>query len=200
MDHVSSWLQAALVPDTWDVAGIDCSPVSVWHSFILEQSGNAYVSAGLLDKDAAAELLVYCSRDYAGGKALFVKPLARRRALMRVSKAIAKKPWADVDAAVRDYVGTCLRVPQHKSAPTPTKGDVTQYRSVAAPLAFVLVQFLAQGNPAMIEAAWNTPFCMARCMFDAHRDITGQTETLESIDEERRFDEWQERQKNGGAT
>ena len=200
MDHVSSWMQAALLPETWDVAGVACRSLTVWHAFVLAQTANPYVMGEAPDRDAATALLLYCSRDHAAGRDLFLKPHYRRRAARRVARAVRRAAWIDVDAAVCDYLSTCLRVPQHKAPPKSTRpGEASVTRPVAAPVAYALIQFLSAGNPAGIEAAWNTPYALARCLFDAHRDIEGKAETLESLDEERRFDEWNAKQQEAAS-
>jgi hypothetical protein len=58
----------------------------------------------------------------------------------------------------------------------------------------VLVDFLAAGNPDGIEAAWDTPYATACCLFDARRDTDGKDDTLETLDESKRFDAYIERE------
>lgn len=195
MRHVPTWFQAALLPDRWRVAGVPCSAITVWHHFILEAVGNAYLYERPCDRNAALELLLYCSRDYQQGRALYTRMFYRGRAERRLARVLRRQEWTDVDAACTDYVKTCLRVPQHKGPPQEigTNGQLKappKARTAAPPVGWILVQHLASGNPDKIEAAWNTPYATARSLFEAHRDIEGKTDTLESVDEESRIDEW----------
>jgi hypothetical protein len=59
---------------------------------------------------------------------------------------------------------------------------------IKAPIEWVLVDFLSHGNPDRIDAAWNTPIAVARCLFDAHRDATGEAASLISEADEERID------------
>jgi hypothetical protein len=197
MQHVPSWLQAALVPDRWNVAGVSCGVLTVWHHFALGCSGNAYLWGGETDHDAAAELLLYCSGDYAAGKRLFAQPFYRARRMRRIDRILRRRQWQEIDAACRYYVRSCLRTPQHVQIVSTSNGAPP--KPAKAPLAWVLVQFLCAGNPAQIRAAWNTPYATAQCLFDAHRDITGECDSLEDADQERRMDELQVQRQEGAA-
>jgi len=193
MEHVSTWLQAALLPSRWDVAGVDCAALSCWHVFVLTETANPYVTGKRPpDRDAAAGVLLYCSRDYEGGRRLFHAPLHRGRAMRRIYRVLRRQEWRNIDDAVMDYLETCGRLPGHK---IPEGDKAKTIRPAAAPMPYALVQFLSAGNPDKIAAAWNTPYAVARCLFDAGRDIRGEIDTLENRDEERRFDEYQDRQR-----
>jgi hypothetical protein len=52
-------------------------------------------------------------------------------------------------------------------------------------MGWILVSWLNAGD---METAWNTPYAVARCLFDARRDVSGEDDTLESLEEEARFD------------
>jgi len=194
MRHVPSWLQAALLPDRWNVAGVSCGALSVWHHFVLGCEGNPYLWGGDPDIGDAGQLLIICGRDYAAGKLIYAHPARMAIASQRVSRKLHGVPFAAVDAACRDYVKTCLRTPQHVRVVSSSNGDVP--KPAKSPLAWVLVQFLSAGNPDKIEAAWNTPYATAQCLFDAHRDIAGECDSLEDMEQERRYDEY-ERNKGG---
>ena len=181
MEHVSTWLQAAILPRKWDVCGVLCDSVTVWHAFILGQVRNAYYCGGEPSKDAAAELLLYCSRGHADGARLYTAPHYRWRAMRRIHRALRRMPLDEVNAAIADYLGSCLRVPAHKEPESKGGGRST----IAAPMAFVLLDAFSHLG---IEAAWDMPYAAARCMYDARRDVRGEDDTLETEDEERRWD------------
>lgn len=192
MDHVSSWLQAALLPRVWDVCGVRCSSLTVWHSFILGEVGNPYaVPCRAPDRDAATQMLLICSHDHAGAVRVFTDPGYRARATAAIVRQVRRHTWEQIDAAVTEYIDACRRVPAHKSK-DPPKGAPPP-RMACAPIEWVLVDAIAGGNPEAIEAAWNTPYAVARCIFDARRDIHGEDDSLETRDEERRFDEYAEK-------
>lgn len=188
MEHVSSWLQAAALPEWWNVCGVKCRPLTVWHVHVLSQIGNAYLRAEPADREAAAEMLLFASRNHADGARLFWQPRYRARAAFFVGVKIMRRgAWADIDRACMDYVSSSLRTPGHKEPQRPA-GDAGSSRSVAAPLPWVLVADMSRGNPDAVEAAWDTPYSVARCLFDAARDAAGDDDTLETQDEEIRFD------------
>lgn len=199
MQHVASWFQAALLPARWRVAGVTCSALSVWHVYVLRETGNAYLTGQPPDRDAAAALLLYCSRGYLAGRRLFTAPLYRRRAVLRIARKLRRQDWPSIDAAVCDYLETCGRVPGHKEpAGVPGKASARPRRA-SAPLPWALVDSLSRGDPRAFAAAWDTPFSVARCLFDARRDLAGEVDTLESAEEEARFDEYLARRKEGAA-
>ncbi|HAX91572.1 MAG TPA: hypothetical protein DCY07_05100 [Rhodospirillaceae bacterium] len=193
--YISPWFQASMLPDRWNVAGVSCPSLSVWHVFALTSLGNPYFcDSSRLDRNAAASLLLYATRTHAEGKMLNLRPNYRIKALRAMHKALERREWLDVHAAVSDYVANCTRAPGHKKPVSDGKGK-GESRSAAAPFGWVLVDFLASGNPDRIEAAWNTPYAVACCLFDAHRDILGQDSTLETVEESERFDAYLARQK-----
>lgn len=198
--HVSSWLQAAVIPDRWRVAGVHCFALSVWHHFVLEELGNAYSwELPEADIDAAAELLIFCSRGYAEGKLLFVQD-ARRARVQRDMYCTLRDIDPDlVNAQVLDYFKTCTRTPGHKGAPVkiedgkrvPAKDE---RKFIVAPQEWVMVEFFSRGDPARIAAAWDMPFATARCLFDAHRNAAGDDLSLESRSDEARIDAYNARE------
>lgn len=196
MEHVPSWLQAALLPEVWEVAGVRCRALSVWHAFVLKQLGNPYLHGETCDREAAASLLALCSLDYAGGRRFFSGPFFRRRSLARVNRRLRAARFTDIHAAITDYLSACLRAPGHKRR-DPAPGQ--KFRPAAAPVEWLLVEFLARGNPARLAAAWDTPYLVARCLFDASRDLSGDDDSLESPEEERRFDAYQRREREQEA-
>lgn len=185
MDHVSTWFQASLLPERWDVAGVKCRALSVWHVFALHHEGNPYVCGGDVTRDNAASLLLCCTLNHARGKELFYKPFFRTKMIKRIAKKIMRVSIVDIDESIRDYLASCSRVPGHKEIERKGKSPV---RQCAAPICWALVDFLCDGNPDKIEAAWDTPYAVAKCLFDAHRDIAGEDDTLESPEEEIRID------------
>lgn len=187
MDHVSTWFQASLIPDRWDVAGVKCRALSVWHVFALGQTGNPYLCGGGCDRDAAASLLAFCSMNHADGKRLYSQPLFRTRIVKRINRKLKRAMWNGIHEAITDYLSACWRTPGHKHVVSDGKG-ACKSRSCAAPICWCLVEFLSRGDASKIESAWDTPYAVARCLFDAHRDIMGEDDTLESLEEEIRID------------
>jgi len=198
--HVPTWWQVALLPEKWNVAGFVCPSLTLWQQYALQQTFNPYMTGAPADRDAAAGLLLFCSRDYNAGKMLFVNDKARHKALKRINRALRRRPWREIHEACAEYVTTCLRVPGHKEKIPTAKGGPTP-RKVAAPEAWILFDFLTAGNstPAAMAAAWNTPFAVARCRFDARRDVRNEADSLETLAEEIRFTDYIERRKAAGT-
>ena len=162
--YVSPWWQAVLLPVRWDVCGIELRTMSVWHTFALENLGNAYVCNGKVDRDAAASLLIICQRDWAGNRDLFLRPVHRARVLKKIHGVVKRLKWDDLDAAIFEYVQACNRTPEHKRK----DGG----KSASAPYQWHVVDYLASRNMT-IEQAWNYPYALARCLFDTHREVRG---------------------------
>lgn len=181
-------MQAALLPRLWEVCGVRCASLTLWHSFILGEIGNPFACGGRpADRNAATELLLICSHDHAGAVRLFTDAPYRKRATRAVVRAIRRLSWTEIDAAVSDYMTACSRCPAHKVIES--KGDGARPpRMTAAPVEWALVDAIGGGNPDALEAAWDTPYAVARCLFDARRDIRAEIDTLETRAEERRFD------------
>jgi hypothetical protein len=199
MVYVSTWLQAALIPPKWRVAGVSCGALSVWHTMILGSFGNPYIVGDVtrMDMNAANDLLTYASQNHAGGVRLFTDPAFRARVMKTVGGTLGSQDWPTVHDACMHYVETCRRVPAHKQAePDPKAGKP---RMAAAPFAWTLVSYLSGGDPARVEAAWDAPFALACCLFDAHRDVNGMDSSLETLEEAERFDGYLERQKAGAS-
>ena len=193
--YFSAWLQAALLPDRWRVAGITVNALTVWHVFVLASRGNPFVCGPreACDMDAAMELLIYASGTYREGKALYSDPDLQASARRAAWKILSKREAAAVVEEVQEFAEFCTRVPGHKTPQEDGKKGAT--RGAAAPFAWILVDHLAAGDPDRIVKAWDTPYAVACCLFDAHRDVRGEDSTLETLAEAERFDLYLEGQK-----
>ena len=165
--YVSPWWQAMLLPERWDVCGIELRAMSVWHTFALENLGNAYIVGGLCDKNAAASLVLFCQRDMNEGRDLFLRPLYRARSLRKIFKLIAGKPWDKLDAAIVEYVQACNRTPDHIP---PAEG---KRKSASAPYQFHVVGCLCDRYGMTVNQAWNYPYSRARCYLDTFQETRG---------------------------
>lgn len=165
--YVNPWWQAALLPDRWDICGIEVRAMSVWHLYALENLNNAYVCGGVHDRDAAASLLLICQRDYAGGRDLYLRPFARARALAKIHKVIKPLKWDELDATCIDYCLTCTRVPEHLR-----KLDGTE-KSLKAPYQRHIILCLCSRYNMSKDQAWNHPYSEARCIYDVYQESRG---------------------------
>jgi len=196
--YITPWWQAALLPDKWDICGVEVRAMSVWHLYALENLNNAYVCGGVHDRDAAASLLLICSRERDrrpwrftwGLRDLYLRPHARARALARIHKTVKNIPWPELDAACTDYCLTCMRVPEHLREGKPSDKPVGKLLS--APIFWHIILCLCDQYQKTEAEAWNTPYARARCMYDVWREATGD-ESLASEGTQRRTDEVLER-------
>ncbi len=187
--YISPWLQACLLPRRFDVAGYICTPLTVWHSYILRSSGNRYFHAGEpVDSDAASEVLMYVQGDIRHGRRLYVDPRYRNRTRRGAYKRLKRLGFDATHAAITEYIDACTRIPTHKVITKPGKNAPTT-KPAAAPTEWILAEHIAAGNPDRLDAAWDTPLIVARCMFDAGRNIRGEDDSLISEDRERELDE-----------
>lgn len=165
--YVSPWWQAMLLPDRWDLCGIEVRAMSVWHTFALENLGNAYIYGGVCDKDAASSLIMFCQRDWMEGRALFLRPVYRARALRGIYKTVSRMTFPNLDAAIRVYVQACNRTPDHKH---PEDGSG---KSGAAPYQWHVVSVLCSRYGMSEAQAWNCPYARARCLYDTFQETRG---------------------------
>ncbi len=198
--RVSSWLYAAVMADRWRVADVRCSALSVWHHFALEELRNPIAwDMPEPDMDAAAQMLMICSRRYRDGKQLFLHASVRERAQMSMYRTLARQRSQDVIAQCQDYYRTCTRTPARKQPAVQLVGGARIQKSddrrlIVAPQQWVLVDFIARGDPDRMAAAWDTPYATAQCLYDAHRNAAGEDNDLESRADEARTDSWLERE------
>jgi len=187
--YVSPWMQALLLPRKWDVCGVICSPLTLWQVYVLRSSGNAYFCS-IIDSapsmDSASEVLLYSDLDVVSGRRLYIDELYRDKIRNRIYKRLRRQEWGKVDSAVYEYVSECTRTPGHKEKAADPKAPKS--RKVAAPLEWVLAEYVAGGDASRLDEAWNTPYSIAICMFDASRDVSGDDESLISEEDEERID------------
>ena len=164
-DWITPWWQAALLPDMWDVCGVTVPSLSVWHTFALENIGNHYLCGGSLDKDDAASLLLIASRDHRTGRRLVHADNYRARSMRRIHRVLNRMEWEQVDAACREYVDSCMRIPSRWQS-----GDG---KASGVPYQWHLVRLLSAGDPSKIDTAWNTSYAVARCVYDADAESKG---------------------------
>lgn len=191
--YVSPWMQAALLPRRFDVCGFILPPLSLWHVYILRTSGNAYVCNTLPDKDAAAELILYCMRGVAGARELFVNQSLRESESRAIYRKLAPMEMTDIDACVREYVAACSRVPAHNQTANGTG------KPVKVPYEWALVEYICKGDARRIDDAFDTPYSIAACLIDAQRNVAGIDDTLITETDEKRIDEKLERWATEGA-
>ena len=187
---ITPWWQAALLPEQWDVCGLSVPSLTVWHTFALENVNNRYFIGGIVDMDDAASMLLFASNDKAGGKDLMLKRFNREKQMVAMHKRLKKMAWADVDAECRDYFETCTRtVDRFNSNGSPA----------CVPYQWHLVRALSGCDPTKFEAAWNTPYAEAKCIYDALAESNGD-EKLMSPAVQHMTDHWpqvQEEAKDG---
>jgi hypothetical protein len=185
--YVSPWDQALLLPERWRICGISCNALSLWHSRVLELIGNHYVCGGVPTIDSAASLLLFAQRNFRDGREIFLLPSVRARALRAMAEELATRQWETLDAACRDYVSTCQRIPDHKYP------EDAGHRTLAAPHQFVAVYVLMSRCRLTWAEAWDTPFAVARCILDAAGEYDRGDDTLADPRLQRNIDEWVEK-------
>jgi len=179
-------MQAVLLPRTWDVCGIIVPPLSIWHVYILQTTGNSYLCGGDLTLDSAAEVLMYASLDVKDGRKLYTQPFFRQRHRNKILKALNKIESVEIYNAMTEYISECVRTPSHKEVKSSDSGVKSE--PVAAPTAWILAEYLSGGVASKLDEAFNTPFSIACCMFDAKRNVAGEDDSLNSEIKEERID------------
>ena len=171
-DWISVWWQAALLPDTWDVGGIVVPSLSVWHTFALEQIGCGYLYDGRpCDRNDATSLLLFARHGYRDGRRLMLDQSFRKSEERRVFRVVAGQDWKTLDAACSEYVQTCTR---HCDRFDSASGG----HPPAVPYQWHILSRLTGGDVSRMERAWDTPFALARCLYDAAAEANGDTSIM----------------------
>jgi hypothetical protein len=167
------------------VCGVTVPPLTVWHTFALENIGNHYLCGGPCDKNDAASLLLFARLDYAHGRDMVLpnRQFFRARQEADMYRRLVKQDWGDIHAACKEYVDHCMR---SQSRWQNGEGG----KPAAVPYQWHLVRMLSMGDPAKIEDAWNTAYAVARCMFDAQAEMAGDRSLLTTVSQEME-DNWE---------
>lgn len=195
--YVSPWWQASLIPAVWDVAGVTCFSLSLWHVWALENVGNPYVCGGARDRDAASGLLLFAALDYTGGKRMMLDAAFRAGRMARMARRLSFQPWAEVDAACVDYVTTCTRQAD-REIPISEDGKVKRGRMMSAPWIWHILHHVTGGDPARFVAGWDTPYIVARCLYDVWGETQGDKSLVDPV-KQRGIDAWCERQQKAAG-
>ena len=191
-DWVSPWWQALTVPHSWDVCGVTVPALSVWHFFALENIGNAYWSKQPPEADDAASLLLFASRDMAGGLRLLHGDRYRRRAMVRMAKHLRRYTRDEMRSACGEYFETCTRtahrVPQPGTGGTPA----------GTPTSWAIISVLQAGGMEW-EKAWNFPYAQGRAALDAWDERQANAVMAPWLYGEHMFDNWPEYQQMRGT-
>lgn len=180
-DWVSPWWQAAVLPDRWSICGVSVPALSVWHTFALEQVGNRFLLSLPADRDDAASLLMFARCDYRGGRHLILRPHHRARAMARIGRKVLRVPWPEMLAACTDYVESCTRATSRWQ-----RGDT---KPCAVPYQWHIVHRLCADYGYTLDAAWNAPYALARCLYDAGAEAAGDDSIL-SVRAQEMEDKW----------
>ena len=161
---VSVWWQAALLPDSWDVCGIVVPSLSLWHTFALDNIGNHYLNGGNCTLDDAASLLIFCRHDYSGGRKLMLNAKYRSKQMQEMYAQLKPLKSMDVHLACLDYVRSCIQSARRWQS---GKNETNDKCHIASNEQFIVHNRLCRDYRMDIEEAWNTPYSLARCFYDA---------------------------------
>ena len=196
------WWQASVLPSRWDVCGYILPALTVWHMWALEQTppgvGSPYLFGGrapTLD-DAASVIMTAMHNRAEYIEDLQWSPMRREALCRKIARRLRGVGEAQALGAVLEYVGECTRVPAHDYP------DNDKSKPVRAPWQWHIVYVLSGGDPLRMDAAWDTPFAMARCVCDVARERQpGGDDTLADAKRQRSIDEWAARAaaQKGGA-
>ena len=161
---VSVWWQAALLPDSWDVCGVDVPSLTLWHKFVLDNTGNHYFG-GICTKDDAAALLIFAQHDYRGGHRLMLDTRYRLKCMGKMHKRIKSVPFLPtLHGACLDYVRSCTQTARRWNA---SRRVANPNADVASAEEFFILNRICHDYQMTQEQGWNTPYALARCLYDA---------------------------------
>ena len=165
-DWISPWWQACCLPEWWSVCGVRVPSLSVWHVFALENIGNRYICGGEVDKNDAASLLLFASRDMRKGKRLMHSPFHQARAVVRMHAKLRKVTPSECVTACTEYTRECMR---HGTRMNSQGGGGTP---AGAPEPWAIVCTLMRTGMTFAKA-WNTPYAVGRSIMDAQDERQG---------------------------
>ena len=168
---VDAWLTSLMVKPPV-ILGRRLKPFSLAHSLILDRLENPFWVGGKRGPEHFFEVLEVCANNLEGNRArMYAKPRRFRR---WVAAKFRKVKDADIDALnnyIVDHTACCARESSGGAG-----------RDMASPWEFRVATYLIEyGFPE--ERAWNMPFNLARCYFDAREEMNGD-ETLVPFGEE----------------
>lgn len=167
VSYVSPWWQAAMMPPRWNVAGVMCGPLSVWHTYALEQLGNPYAIGGACTRADGVALLALCGCDMDAGRRIIMRTGARARSILRVNIRTATRSDDAIHAACLDYVRSCdYTARRWQKSAAGSKG-------AAAPYQYHIVHAMCRDYNMLTQNAWDMPYAVARCQYDAAAEARG---------------------------
>lgn len=171
-EWVSPWWQAVNLPPVWDVCGIRASSLTLWHMFALERLGNPYLLGGECKRSDAVALLLFASRDMRGGLRLVRSPHHRSRRQLLISLRLFRRAFNEIHVACLDYIDTCLR----------TVGRYEKQegggKKAAVPYQWHIAHRLCRDWGMKLDEAWNTPYALARHLYDVSAESEGDDSLL----------------------
>lgn len=166
-DFISPWWQSLLLPKRWDVCGVSVPSLSVWHTFALEQLGNHYMIGGICTREDVAGLLLFARTDYRGGRKLILGKFHRGRQIRKIYRKIKDVEWSELHAACLDYLESCMHTARRWQ-----KKDGGG-KTCAVPYQWHIVNRICGGDITKMDAAWNTPYALGRCLYDVQAEASG---------------------------
>lgn len=186
--YASTWLQSLLLPRKWDVCGIITRPLSLWHVYILQKTGNPYLCGGVTTIDAAAEVLIYASCGLKEGRDLYWKPAFRSKQRKKIHAKLKRLKQEQVNPAINEYVSACVFAPEHKEKVSDNWQKEIPQKPIPVPASWIYAQHLICQCGKSLEDAFDTPFCEAACLFTAYRATIGEDVNLLSEEDCERLD------------
>jgi hypothetical protein len=127
-------------------------------------------------------LIAFAQTDYAGGRRLILDAATMRRAVRRVARAVRKTDDITLANACTDYVVSCSHTVRRWAAKKQTISESnTGYQ-------WTILAVLCRDYHMTVDQAWNTPYALARCLYDgasrAQGDDTLMTPRQQAMDEE----------------
>jgi hypothetical protein len=171
-----------MLPARWDICGVVVPSLTLWHVFALDNIGCHYIDGGPVSKDDAACLLLIAGTDYESGRRLLAVTNTRQRvlAMTRISRRLKRIALSDLHLACLNYVASCTRTIRrwrtNKQQETANNGPSNEF--------FLVHNQLCRDYHMTPVEAWNTPYALARCYYDAGAIARGDNMLMTPFEQE----------------
>jgi hypothetical protein len=182
-EWISPYWQAEVSPDHCFVGAYPLKPLSVWHTFALDNTESVFWHGGAVTLIEIAQLVWTCSMTRKQFLAVFRKPKKMQSQITKLAKQLSMFPLEKIATECNAYVSDSLRMPERWQR----KGS----KSCAVPVQLHLVAF-AENQGIPFDHAWDMPYARLRCRYDAWAEMQGD-DTILSRDAQRMADEWREK-------
>jgi hypothetical protein len=180
---ISPYWQAEVAPNHCFVGAYPLKPLTIWHTFALDNTDNVFWHGGKITLIEIAQLVWTCGMTRKQYLRAFRSPAKMQRQVNNLAKRLSLFRLDQLATESNAYVRDSLRLPERW---TSGKG-----KACAVPVQLHLVAFAeSQGIP--FDKAWDMSYARMRCRYDAWAEMQGDDKIM-SREAQQMAEEWREK-------